>query len=99
MFSIFEVSGRQYKVSEGSTIIINRINLEPGSETIYDKIHLIMNENNLYTSPKATITCQVVEHLRGKKIHIIKFRRRKSSMKRMGHRQDLTKLKVISINL
>jgi large subunit ribosomal protein L21 len=101
MYAIIKTGGKQYRVSEGQTLSIEKIDLEQGNEIHFDEVLLVANGENIQvgspTLQNAKVTAQIVDHGRADKIKIIKFRRRKHHMKHMGHRQDFTKVKIVSI--
>ena len=101
MFAIIKSGGKQYKVSEGTVIKLERLKGEIGESIDFNSI-LVLESNEIVKvgSPfvvNAKVTAEVLEQSRHKKINIIKFRRRKHSMKRQGHRQYYTKVKITSI--
>ena len=103
MYAIIKTSGKQYKVDPGTEIEINRIAEEPGATvTLDDAVLLISDDDKLTvgtpTVAGATVTPEVVEHLRGPKLIAFKMKRRKRSRVKKGHRQDLTKVVVKAIN-
>lgn len=100
MYAVIESGGKQYRVSEGQTLKLETINAEPGAMINFDKVLMIANGDAItvgspYVDHKVTAT--VVEHGRHKKVRIIKFRRRKHYMKRMGHRQNFTTVHIHKI--
>jgi large subunit ribosomal protein L21 len=102
MYAVIEIGGQQCKVEKGRYFFSNRVDAEVGDQIDVDKV-LILSDNDgsstlgLPYVDGAKVCLKVLEHTRGDKINIIKFKRRKHHMKRMGHRQDLTKLEVVSI--
>ena len=103
MYAIIKTSGKQYKVDPGTEIELNRIAEEPGATvTLDDAVLMISDDDKLTvgtpTVAGATVTLEVVEHLRGPKLIAFKMKRRKRSRVKKGHRQDLTKVVVKAIN-
>ena len=101
MYAIVETGGKQFRVEEGRTIKVQKIQAEAGSELVLDKILLVgegadVNIGQPYVE-NAKVSCEVVEHGREKKIIVFHKRRRKDSMKKQGHRQDYTAIKVKAI--
>ena len=103
MYAIIEASGSQHKVTSGDVFKLNR-EIVPDEKTItFDRVLLIGGEG----SPKigtpivagATVTADVVRTLRGPKIDIVKYKRRKGYHKKQGHRQDLVEVKITAINV
>ncbi len=103
MYAVIANGGKQYKVAEGQTIKLESINIEAGKELELDQILLLVDgENTIVGTPflsNVTIMSEIVAHGRNDKINIIKFGRRKHRLKRMGHRQNYTILKIIGINV
>jgi len=104
MYAVIESSGKQYRVSLGDTIkIARRDDLEPESSIDFGNVLLLSDgEDNINIGAPhldgVKVVGKIIEHGREKKIEIIKFRRRKHHMKRQGHRQDYTAVKIISID-
>ena len=102
MFAIVEAGGKQHRVETGKEIRVEKINAEPGSEIVLDKVLMVSGDavsiGNPYVA-SARITCQLLDHGRGKKIIVMHKRRRHDSRKTQGHRQDYTKLLVKEIVL
>ncbi|MDI9259872.1 50S ribosomal protein L21 [Alicyclobacillus sendaiensis] len=103
MYAIVETGGKQYKVSQGDTLIVEKLDGEIGSEVVLDKVLLVQNEGQVQVgSPYlqgAKVVAKVVEHGRGKKIVVFKYKPKKNHHKKQGHRQPYTKLTVESIQL
>ncbi|MDQ0188325.1 50S ribosomal protein L21 [Alicyclobacillus cycloheptanicus] len=100
MYAIVETGGKQYKVSEGDTIYVEKLPAEVGSQVTLDKVFLIGGEQVKVGAPTvagASVTAKVVEHGRGKKIVVFKYKAKKNYHKKQGHRQAYTKLRVESI--
>lgn len=100
-YAVFQHGGKQYRVKEGDKIVLETIDSQPGDKVKFDKVLFIKeNEEIVLGSPYisgATIEASVVEHGRMKKIEILKFKRRKHHMKRMGHRQNYTEVNIEQI--
>lgn len=101
MYAIIQSGGKQYKVTEGQTIQLETIDAEPGKSVDLNEILLIANDKEFKIGAPfvegAKVTAEVVTHGRGKKVEILKHKRRKHHIKRMGHRQNFTKLKIVKI--
>lgn len=100
------VSGRQYRVREGDSIVVNRMPTAVGKTTHLKPVLLIETADGEIiapasrgggTLPKAAVSATVDAHLRGTKLRVFKMRRRKASRRTNGHRQDLTRLRIKSI--
>ncbi len=103
MYAVIQSGGKQYRVTEGLRLKLEKLPAEIGETVVLDKVLLIAADDNIHIgSPllaKATVKAEVVSQGRHKKIKIVKFRRRKHSQKQMGHRQDYTEVKITGISL
>lgn len=102
MYAIIEAGGKQHRVSEGETLKLEKIkDAEPGSSVEFDRVLLVANGDDVKIGAPvvegAKVTAEVVSIGRHAKVKIIKFRRRKHSMKRQGHRQWYTEVKITGI--
>lgn len=102
MYAIVEISGKQYKVSEGEIIFVDRLeSLEPGSSTVFEDILLIsdgkkVNIGNEYVKG-AKVEATVISHGKDKKIIVFKYKAKKNQRKTRGHRQPYTKIQITKI--
>ena len=101
MYAVIRTGGKQYRVSEGDTLRIETLDAGAGDAIEFDQV-LMVGEgpdvrigNPLVEGGK--VTARVKSHGRAKKVEIIKFRRRKHHMKRMGHRQNFTEVEITGI--
>ena len=103
MYAIVETGGKQYKVEQGSTINVEKLEVPIGEEIKLDRILLVSNNDDVMvgnpTITSVNVIAQVVAQGRGKKIVIVKFRRRKHYQRKAGHRQDYTKLLIKAIEI
>jgi large subunit ribosomal protein L21 len=101
MYAVIVTGGKQYRVSEGDVLKVEKLEAPLGQSIQLDKVLLVSNGEEIAVgSPyldSCSVAADVVNHGRGKKIRIIKFRRRKNSVKHQGHRQDYTELKITGI--
>jgi len=102
MFAVFSSGGKQHRVTEGEVIKLERLTAEPGEEVVFNKV-LIVADGDAVTVGQpyvdgGKVTAEVLGHDRNKKIRIIKFKRRKDYMRRQGHRQWFTQLKITGIS-
>lgn len=103
MYAIFEDGGKQYKVSAGDKVLLERRDLDEGqTELTFDKVLMVgEGESARVGTPwvdGATISAKVVQELKLAKVTGVKFRRRKGSMTRWGHRQKALKVEISAIN-
>ncbi len=103
MYAVLETGSKQYRVAAGDTLEIERLTVEAGQPFTFDRVLLVNNEGNLSvgspTVANATIVADVLEHKRGKKKTTFKMKRRKGYHKTIGHRQELTVVKIKEIKL
>ncbi|MBA3535966.1 MAG: 50S ribosomal protein L21 [Tatlockia sp.] len=101
MYAVIKTGGKQYRVKEGDIIKLEMLSGDVGKEISFSDVVMLADGDNITLgSPlvaKAFVKAEVIEHGRHKKIKIIKFRRRKHSMKQMGHRQYYTQVKITAI--
>ena len=102
MYAVIQTGGKQYRVSEGSTLKVEKIDAEEGASVALDKVLMIADGDDLKVGAPyvegGNVTATVKSRGKGKKVHIIKFKRRKHHMKRQGHRQQYTELEVTGIS-
>ncbi|MCG7332932.1 MULTISPECIES: 50S ribosomal protein L21 [Salinicoccus] len=101
MFAIIETGGKQLKVEEGQTIYVEKIDAEAGATFTFDKVLFVGGDSvkvGVPTVEGATVSAKVEKHGRGKKIDVVKFKRRKNYKRKQGHRQPYTKLTVDKID-
>ena len=101
MYAVIVTGGKQYRVKEGQLLKVETLPVEQGQSVDFDQILMLVNGTDIQvgkpTVVGAKVTASVVEHGRGEKIRIVKFRRRKHSRRQMGHRQNFTKIKIEAI--
>ena len=102
MYAVIQTGGKQYRVSEGSTVKVEKINADQGASVELDQVLLVADGEDVKVGTPylagGKVTATVKSHGRGDKVRIIKFRRRKHHMKRQGHRQWYTELEVTGIS-
>ncbi len=101
MFAVIKTGGKQYRVSQGDKLRVETIDTDEGESVNLDHV-LMIGEGDKVTigTPlvsSASVTAKVLSHGRGKKIEIVKFRRRKHYRRQMGHRQNYTELEITGI--
>jgi len=103
MYAVIKTGGKQYKVSEGETLKIEKLEVEPGKKVTFNEVLMIADcENVQIGSPlvdKASVEAKVISQGKGKKVNILKFKRRKHSMKQQGHRQLFTEIQIGKIKV
>ncbi|MEC8071621.1 MAG: 50S ribosomal protein L21 [Pseudomonadota bacterium] len=102
MFAVFQSGGKQHRVSEGDVVKVELLEGEPGVEVTFDRVLLVADGDNVNVGTPyvndGKVTAEVVRVDRGKKVRIIKFKRRKDYLKRQGHRQWFTEVKITGIS-
>ncbi|MBQ9449466.1 MAG: 50S ribosomal protein L21 [Acholeplasmatales bacterium] len=101
MYAIVETGGKQVKVVVGESIFVEKLEVAEGETYTFDKVVLVSDDKVLVGNPYvkgATVTAKVEKQGRGKKIVIFKYRPKKHSASKKGHRQAYTKLVVEAIN-
>ena len=102
MYAVLETGGKQYRVSSGDTLEIERLDVEAGNPVTFDRVLLVNKDGAVSvgapTVSGASVTADVVEHKRGEKKIAFKMKRRKGFHKTIGHRQELTVVKIKDIN-
>ena len=101
MYAVLETGSKQYRVSAGDTLEIERLAVEAGQPVTFDRVLLVNNEGKLAvgspTVARASVVADVVKHIRGEKKIAFKMKRRKGYRKTIGHRQELTVVKIKEI--
>ena len=101
MYAVIETGGKQYRVTEGQFIKVEKIEADTGSSVDIDKVLLIANGDNVKVGAPyvagGKVTATIKSHGKGDKIRIIKFRRRKHYRKTQGHRQLFTEILITGI--
>lgn len=97
MFAIIVSGSKQYLVHENDEIYVEKISGDVGSEVVIDKVLAIGNKIGRPILPNASVVCKIEKQGKQKKINVIKHISQKHHLKKYGHRQPYTKLKVISI--
>src|SRR6476646_9903562 len=97
-YCILETGSKQYRVAAGDTVEIERLAIEAGNPVTFDRVLMINNDGKVTvgspTVASASVVADVVEHIRGDKKLTFKMKRRKGYHKSIGHRQELTVVKI-----
>jgi large subunit ribosomal protein L21 len=103
MYAVLETGSKQYRVSAGDTLEVERLSVEAGQPFTFDRVLMVSNDGKpTFGAPTvsgATVVADVLEHIRGEKKVTFKMKRRKGYHKTIGHRQELTVVKVKEIKL
>ena len=103
MHAIIETGGKQYKVTEGDTLFIEKLEAEAGQAITFDKVLAILDgDKATFGAPVvegASVAATVVKNGKGKKVRIFKYNPKKGYRKRQGHRQPYTKVEISKISV
>ena len=101
MYAVLETGGKQYRVTAGETVAVERLETEAGQPVTFDRVLLVNRDGQVSvgtpTVAGASVTGDVVEHKRGPKLVAWKMRRRKGYHRKVGHRQELTLVRIKEI--
>ena len=101
MYAIIATGGKQYKVDPGMLLDVERLKDEVGSKIRIEEVLAVQSDDKLEVGRPhlkgAAVVMEVVDHPRGPKVINFKFKRRKGYQRKIGHRQELTRLKVLEI--
>lgn len=100
MFAVFETGGKQYKVSEGDVIKIEKLEVNAGEEVAFSKVLAVGADSLSVGTPYvegASVVADVIECGKSKKIYVFKYKSKKNEKKKIGHRQDYTKIQIKKI--
>jgi large subunit ribosomal protein L21 len=103
VYAVIETGGKQYKVSPGELIKVEKLDSNPGSEVQFEKVLMVQKEDGtLIGQPyldKVRVVGEVLEHKKGEKIIVFKYKRRKNYRRKKGHRQWYTALRIKEITV
>ena len=100
MYAIIATGGKQYKVSEGDVIKVEKLDAEAGNVVTFDQV-IAVKDNDLKVGEavaNATVTATVMDQGKGKKVIVYKYKRKSGYHKKNGHRQQYTEVKIEKIN-
>ena len=102
MYAVLETGSKQYRVAPGQTLEVERVTTGAGETHTFDRVLLVNTDGKLVlgkpTLPGAKVTADVVEHMRGPKKLTFKLKRRKGYRKSIGHRQEMSRVKIKEIS-
>jgi large subunit ribosomal protein L21 len=97
MFAVIKVGGKQYRVGRDEELIVDRLEGEVG-DSVELPVAFVADGDDIDLGPdRRTARVEVLEHLKGEKIHIYKYRPKKNSRKKTGHRQARTRIKLVEV--
>ncbi len=101
MYAIIQTGGKQYRVSEGDVIVIEKLEAQAGETVAFEEVLTVVQDGSVKVGQPvvagAKVTGTVVEHGKGKKIRIFKYKSKSNYRKRQGHRQPFTKVTIEKI--
>lgn len=101
MYAVIKTGGKQYRVNEGETLKVEKLQAEEGASIDFDKVLMIADGDQVAVGTPyiegGKVTAKVMAQDRGRKIEVVKFKRRKQYLKRAGHRQDYTEVRITGI--
>ena len=102
MYAVIEACGKQYKVSEGDVVFVEKLEVNEGDKVTFDKVLLLSDGDKVKvgapTVKSAKVEATVLEHGKAKKIRVYKYKAKKNERKTQGHRQPYTKIKIEKIS-
>jgi large subunit ribosomal protein L21 len=101
MYAIVEIAGQQFKVAKDQKVYVHRLQGEAGSKVTFDNVLLLDDKGSVTIGAPAikgaSVTAQILSHLKGDKVIVFKKKRRKGYQKKNGHRQYLSEIQIESI--
>jgi len=103
MYAVIRSGGKQYKVAQGDLVRVAKLAAEKGAAVDFDEVLAVHNGEALVLGAplvlSAKVTGRVVQHGRGRKIVVYRFKRRKAYHRKIGHRQDFTEIRIENISV
>ena len=101
MFAVIETGGKQYKVTEGDVVFVEKLDVSEGETVTFDRVLAVSSGENFSAGAPyvegATVTANVVKNGKAKKITVFTYKPKKDEKRKMGHRQPYTKVEITSI--
>ena len=101
MYAVIETGGKQYKVSEGDVLFIEKLVADEGATVKFDKVLVVGGESTVIGAPVvegASVEAEVLQQGKAKKIIVFKYKPKKGEKTKQGHRQPYTKVQIKKIN-
>jgi large subunit ribosomal protein L21 len=96
MFAVLRIGGKQYRTGKDEELVVDRLSGEVG-EAVELPVAFVADGDDFDLGSGRTAKVEILEHLKGEKIHIYKYRSKKNSKKKTGHRQARTRIKVLEV--
>ena len=101
MYAVIETGGKQYRVLEGDTVFIEKLDVTDGDEVSFDKVLVLGKDDGLVTGAPyvegAKVSAKVLKNGKGRKVIVYKYKAKKNERKKQGHRQPYTKVQIEKI--
>ena len=101
MYAVIETGGKQYKVSEGEVLFVEKLDVAAEDEIKFEKVLAVSGDNGFKVGAPyvagATVTAKVEKQGKAKKIYVMKYKAKKNEKKKIGHRQPYTKVTIVKI--
>lgn len=102
MYAVIETGGKQYRVSQGDVLYIEKLDVEADSTVTFDKVVAVGKEDGMVVGKPfvdgASVTAKAIKNGKGKKITVFTYKPKKDSRRKIGHRQPYTKVEIAAIN-
>jgi large subunit ribosomal protein L21 len=102
MYAIVEIAGQQFKVQKDQKVFVHRLNAKAGQKLDFDRVLLVDNDGAITLGAPAiegaSVTAEVIDHVKGDKVIVFRKKRRKGYRKKNGHRQSFTAIKITGIS-
>jgi large subunit ribosomal protein L21 len=100
MYAIVKTGGKQYRVERGQTLLVERLPVEEGADVALQPLFYRSEDSVLDKAglEQVKVTAKVLEHVRGEKLRVFKFKPKRGYKRRTGHRQELTRIEVMEIS-
>ena len=103
MYAVIEAGGKQHKVELGQVLEVDLMHEESGTDHSFENVMLFVDGENVQIGQpyieNAKVIAEIVDEVKGEKVSILRFRRRKHSMRKIGHRQKFTQIKIKEIKI
>jgi large subunit ribosomal protein L21 len=97
MFAVVKSGGKQYRVREGQELVVDRLQGEVG-DSLELPVSFVADEEGFDLGVERMVRAEILEHLRGEKIHVYKYKPKKGYRKKTGHRQELTRIRILEVS-
>lgn len=102
MYAVIETGGKQYRVTKGDVIYVEKLDVEAGKTVKFDNVLTVIDGDatkiGTPTVSGATVSGKIIKHGKNKKVTVFTYRSKKDSKRKMGHRQQFTKVEITAIN-